>query len=289
MKCINRFLTQWASLVVGLLLAGSSFAEQVHIAHCKDGCPISLAGDSVATSMTQGEIIVRHLYAASISPAGLAEWVAYRVLPETVGVASLLPRYWRLDDLSRKANALESEVGESTLIVQTDLSNSQDRDYRINEITLLEKDRGRLVPMTSFAGTPYWDELNYLSNMTLLPTALRTGAWSRLDQVVNELAQAGKSYYVISGPVYTDELQDDGGLIDGEIVSELVPELFFKVIAGPDGMAAFAFPANVDPQSPFCDFNLPLVDISVVSGLDFFPNSNNSLPEDLSIDLGCQR
>lgn len=280
--CISRFLTQWASLVVGLLLTGSCFAEQIHIAHCKDGCPISLASDS---SATQSEIIVRHLFAASVSPTGLAEWVAYRVLPETVGVASLLPRYWRLDDLSRAANALESEVGESTLIVQTDLSNSQDSDYRINEIMLLEKDRGRLVPMTSFAGTPYWDELNYLSNMTPLPTALRTGAWSRLDQVVNELAQAGMSYYVVSGPVYSHDLKESSGLV----VSELAPELFFKVIAGADGIAAFAFPANAQPQSPFCDYSLSLGEISSVSGLDFFPNSNKLLPENLLVDLGCQR
>jgi endonuclease G len=288
MKYISRFLTQWASLVVGLWLAGSCFAEQVHIAHCKDGCPLSLAND-LASAATQSEIIVRHLYAASISSTGLAEWVAYRVLPETVGVASLLPRYWRLDELSRAANTLESEVGESTLIVQTDLSNSQDRDYRINEITILEKDRGRLVPMTSFAGTPYWDELNYLSNMTLLPTALRTGAWSRLDQVVNELAQAGSSYYVLSGPVYSDEMKDDGGLKKAETTAELVPELFFKVIAGPDGIAAFAFPENVEPQSPFCEYSLPLDQISTISGLDFFPNSSKSLPEDLLFDLGCQR
>jgi hypothetical protein len=277
MKCISRFLTQWASLVAGLSLVGSCFAEQIHIAHCKDGCPASF---SDSTSAVQSEIIIRHLYAASIS-SGLADWVAYRVLPETVGVASLLPRYWRLDELSRVADVLESEVGESTRIVQPDLSDSQDRDYRINEVTLLEEDRGRLVPMTSFAGTPYWDELNYLSNMTLLPTALRTGAWSRLDQVVNELAQVGASYHVISGPIYSAEQRDSSGI--------LVPELFFKVVAGADGLAAFGFPANVEPQASFCDYSLPLADLSSASGLSFFPNSNNLLPEDLIADLGCQR
>lgn len=282
MKCISRFLTLWASLVAGLTLAGSCFAEQVHIAHCKDGCPVGFASN---TSTAQSEIVVRHLYAASISPTGLAEWVAYRVLPETVGVASLLPRYWRLDELSRVANALESEVGESTVVVQTDLSNSQDSEYRINEVTLLEKDQGRLAPMTSFAGTPYWDELNYLSNMTPLPTALRAGAWSRLDQVVNELAQAGTSYYVISGPIYLSESEDDRG----QVVLKQVPELFFKVIAGTDRLAVFVFPANVESQSTFCDYSLPLAELSAVSGFDFFPNSNNFLPEDLLVDLGCQR
>jgi endonuclease G len=278
MKCISRFLIQWASLIVGLSLVGVCFAEQIHIAHCKDGCPASF---SDSTSAVQSEIITRHLYAASISSSGLADWVAYQVLPETVGVASLLPRYWRLDELSRVSDALASEVGESTRIVQPDLSDSQDRDYRINEVTLLEEDRGRLVPMTSFAGTPYWDELNYLSNMTLLPTALRTGAWSRLDQAVNELAQVGASYHVISGPIYSNEQRDSSSI--------LVPELFFKVVAGSDGLAAFGFPANVEPQASFCDFSLSLADLSSASGLIFFPNSNNLLPEDLIADLGCQR
>lgn len=278
MKCISRFLIQWASLIVGLSLVGVCFAEQIHIAHCKDGCPASF---SDSTSAVQSEIITRHLYAASISSSGLADWVAYQVLPETVGVASLLPRYWRLDELSRVSDALASEVGESTRIVQPDLSDSQDRDYRTNEVTLLEEDRGRLVPMTSFAGTPYWDELNYLSNMTLLPTALRTGAWSRLDQAVNELAQVGASYHVISGPIYSNEQRDSSSI--------LVPELFFKVVAGSDGLAAFGFPANVEPQASFCDFSLSLADLSSASGLIFFPNSNNLLPEDLIADLGCQR
>ena len=278
MKCISRFLIQWASLIVGLSLVGVCFSVQFHIAHCKDGCPASF---SDSTSAVQSEIITRHLYAASISSSGLADWVAYQVLPETVGVASLLPRYWRLDELSRVADALASEVGESTRIVQPDLSDSQDRDYRRNEVTLLEEDRGRLVPMTSFAGTPYWDELNYLSNMTLLPTALRTGAWSRLDQAVNELAQVGASYHVISGPIYSNEQRDSSSI--------LVPELFFKVVAGSDGLAAFGFPANVEPQASFCDFSLSLADLSSASGLIFFPNSNNLLPEDLIADLGCQR
>lgn len=254
------------------------FAEQIHIAHCKYGCPVTFSQPAGA-GLEQGEIIVRHLYAASLSTNGLAAWAAYRVLPKTVGVASLLPRYWRLDDLSRAANALESEVGESVRLVQADLSDSQDRDYRINEIKLMEADRGRLAPMTSFAGTPYWDELNYLSNMTPLPTALRNGAWARIDQAVNDAVQLAESYYVISGPVPLGRQEGEGGVVP--------PDSFFKVILSADRVVAFVFPANVNPQSAFCDYRRPLAEVSAASGLDFFPNLRKTLLEDLALDLGC--
>lgn len=256
------------------------FAQQLHIAHCLDGCPVFSDGNVAARNGGE-QIVVRHLFAASISETGLANWLAYRVLPATVGVASLLPRYWQLDKLAANADRLVEEVGESNRLVEIDLSDAQDSDYRVNEVALVASDRGRLAPMTSFADTPYWSELNYLSNMTPMPTDLRTGAWARLDQAINELAQQGNSYHVISGPIYGEahEVQDTSNQ----------PTAFFKIIATDSRVAAFVFPSDALPQSRFCDYVKPLAGLSEDSGIVFFPRASANRSEDLASTLNCQK
>lgn len=276
MRCIKKFLTQWVSALIVLALAAlSSFssAQQVHIAHCIDGCP------SGTDQEEPDRLLVRHLFAASIAQSGLAKWVAYRVLPDTVGVASLLPRYWQLDALVGSAESFEQEVGESNQLVEIDLSDAQDSDYRVNEVNFIAGDRARLAPMTSFAGTPYWNELNYLSNMTPMPADLRTGAWARLDQAVNELAQKGAPFYVLSGPLYIDETELSEGISE--------PFGFFKVLAQGTSYVGFVFPASIRPQSNYCDYQEPLSEIARRSGLDFFPNQAIDWKENLATQLSC--
>lgn len=91
MRFTSSIFTRWAKLlpaiVIALTLSHGSHgqaAARVHIAHCVEACP--QAGET-------REVVVHHLYAAAIDPGSrLAEWVAYRVLGGTLGVASLLPR-----------------------------------------------------------------------------------------------------------------------------------------------------------------------------------------------------
>ena len=159
-----------------------------------------------------------------------------RILPGSVGVASLLPRRWNQESLLPKVQSVEVTSNLSGLY-QPDLSEAQDRDYRVNEFMFNAEDKGRLAPMTSFSGTPYWSELNYLSNMALLPSDLRLGSWSRLDQAVNELVRAVGQVYVVSGPLYdrTNELAIEEGVLE-------TPSKYFKVVATPGAYAAFIFP-----------------------------------------------
>lgn len=175
MKFTLKFCIRWGSCILTLMTAPALSAQTVHIAHCAAGCPTG--------APAANETVVRHLFAASINyQTGLADWIAYRVVPGSVGIASLLPREWQVDDLL--AQGITEEIAATPGFVQPDLSNLQDRDYRITEFIINPEDRGRLVPMSSFAGTPYWDGLNYLSNMAPIPVGLRLGPWSRLDQAV---------------------------------------------------------------------------------------------------------
>lgn len=266
MKCMLRSLTLWASFAFTTMLS----AQSVHISHCLVECP--------QVSSPGAEVVVRHLYAAAIDPdTALAEWVAYRVLPGTVGVASLLPRFWQEDELV-SSDALEVGAIEAPAIVQPDLSNAQDREYRINEISFDTGDRGRLTPMTSFGETPYWDELNYLSNMSPLPQPLRLGSWSRLDQAINGLVANSAELYVVSGPLYS---------FSGSIGGSMLPDSYFKVVSDGDSVAAFVFSAELPIHARYCDQLVSLEQVENRLARQLLPAVTDWQQGTLVRDLGC--
>lgn len=252
-----------------MLLPSQVWAEQVFIDHCKHGCPV--VDDGTET------LVTRHIFAAAINANGLADWVAYRVFAETVGVASLFPRIWQAEPLIDPA-AGKAQLDTSPRFVQPNLENSQDREYRVNEIRLLNDERGRLAPMTSFAGTPYLHELNLLSNMSPLPPNLRTGPWSRLDQAVNERSAQGGNFYIVSGPL---------NAVDEALAQGQNPTGFFKVIAKDNKLAAFLFPAEVAPQVSYCQYQLSLAELEQLSHIDFFPTFDSQWSEYLANEFGC--
>ena len=274
MRFISSTNIQWVS---GLILSLFSFfanSQNIHISHCFSACP---RGD------VENKIVVRHLYASEINRfSGIADWVAYRILPETLGVASLLPRYWKRDGLLPDNDLLE--IGSNVLAIeQPDLRDAQDRDYRVNEFVLNSDDRGRLTPMTSFAGTPYWDDLNYLSNMAPLPSDLRLGAWSRLDQAINELSLSDGPIYVVSGPIYRSELYDSGKHF------EEAPERYFKIAATTQAYAAFAFEAELPINADYCSQLETIDEIQELIDVSIFPDLESLLMPDLFASLGCKQ
>ncbi len=268
MMCMRRFLILWASL----LLVASVQAQPVYISHCLGACP--------DVSHPETEVVVRHLYAAAIDPdSGLAEWVAYRVLPDSVGVASLLPRYWQADNLV-SSSELAVEESDSPALVQPDLSDAQDREYRINEISFDTGDQGRLTPMTSFAGTPYVEELNYLSNMSPLPQSLRLGSWSRLDQAINELTADTGTLHVISGPLYS---------YSGTTSDSQLPTSYFKVVSDGESVATFIFSSELPIHANHCDQTANLSQVESQLDRQLLPGLSGLNQQDLAAALGCQR
>ena len=270
MKCMRKSLIQWVKFAALMLLANKSVAEQVFIDHCMHGCPVRENGADT--------LVVRHLFASSMNDSGLVEWVAYRVFADTVGVASLFPRSWQAERLLEAAAQSAPQLDSSPRFVQPNLENSQDSEYRVNEIRLLADDRGRLAPMTSFANTPYLNELNLLSNMSPLPPDLRLGAWSRLDQAVNEESVGGGDYYIVSGPVVADSEATPGRNTSTQ---------FFKVIARDEQLATFLFPSDIAPHISYCQFQSSLAELEELTLIDFFPTYDSAWTEDLAQELGC--
>ena len=273
---MSRFLIQWASVVTLWLFMFISHGQTIHIAHCMAACP---SGTSPAN-----EIVVRHLYAASINAVtGLADWVAYRILEDSVGVASLLRRWWQQDALLPGTAVIEQGV-DSPGFSQPDLTDQPDRSYRINEIVFASDDRGRLVPMTSFAGTPYWEELNNLTNMAPLPTELRTGSWARLEQAINELAATEGEVFVVTGPLYkitaplSIQVNEDSAQASA----------FFKVVATRSHYAAFLFDYAVSGTANYCNHRSTVQEIESRSGLTLFPDLPQIGSPDLAARLRCR-
>ncbi len=270
MRCISNIFILWASC---LLLASPLGAQEqsVHIAHCQTYCPQS-------AESAERQIVVHHLYAANIErETGMAEWVAYRVLGDALGVASLLPRSWHADPLLGTELAVAIEEG-GIEIVRPDLSNAQDREYRVNEVQINAADRGRLAPMTSFAGTPYWEDLNNLSNMAPLPTDLRVGSWARLEQSINALATQVGDVYVVSGPYLPVEM---------EIAN---PQAYYKLVLAGNRLSAFIFPGDLRQNDSYCAQLSTLETITTETRLDLLPIVTRGelvLAGSLDTELGC--
>ena len=275
-KAVAR-LVKWGSLAVVVCTAASSSAQNIHISHCMGSCP-----DSAATA--NNEVVVRHLFAASInSDSGVADWVAYRVVEAALGVASLLPRVWRVDKLLLTESPYLRLSENARLINQPDLSGRADQSYRINEMIIDARNNGRLVPMSSFAGTPFWSDLNFLSNLAALPSALREGSWSRLDQAINELAARSGELFVLSGPLYLiqEPLNARGG-------PELVqPSAFYKLVANQRSHVAFIFHSDLPQHAHYCDQLSSLSEVEQLSGLQLFPDMQDSSTAELAAALHC--
>ena len=276
LKAVAR-LVQWGSLAVVVCTAASSSAQNIHISHCLGSCP-----GSAATA--NNEIVVRHLFAASINSGnGLADWVAYRVVEAALGVASLLPRVWRVDNLLLTESPYLRLTENARVINQPDSSGRADQSYRINSLIIDARNNGRLVPMSSFAGTPFWPDLNYLSNLAALPSALREGSWSRLDQAINELAARSGELFVLSGPLH---------LIQEPLKARGRPELaqpsaYFKLVANQSSHVAFIFNNDLPQHAHYCDQLSSLSEVEQRSGLQLFPDMQDSSTIELAAALHC--
>jgi len=260
-------------IVVSTLISGLGRAETLHISHCLMGCPID--------ANARNELVVRHLYAASVSPdTHIADWIAYRVVEGGLGVASLLSRDWQTDELVEYGLKVEQLDSAASEMVQANSGSAQASDSLSNEIQISVNDRGRLAPMSSFAATGYWSDINLLSNFAYLKSGMRVGPWSRLDQSINDLVVRGGEYFVISGPVFN--------VIDQELGNANLPAAYFKIIASSSGeVSGFVFDQDLQQHEAYCAQSTGLEEIESLTGLDIFPQAPDWPIVNLDMKLGC--
>ena len=258
-----------------LALSGSTMADVLHITHCLEGCPTG--------ARATNDIVARSIYALSFNhQTAVADWVAYRVTAETVGVASILSRV-----------PLEDPVLSHTLAIS---------DYREYEDTMQDVDEleaespaeddtpiietGRFVPLASFAGTTYWQEVNYLSTMAPRVKDLNKGAWYGLEWAVRRLAGRQGEVYVLTGPTY-DSSQMQMKLATNKL--HKVPTGFFKVVATASGkVTAFLFDQHLPFYTHHCNQRVKLSEAESQAGLNFFPENSAMPMGSPDLELGCE-
>lgn len=252
----NQFL---ALCLLGLLLWGvipPTQAQDLRIVHCFAGCPIGADEDN--------HLILRSIYALSYNTEiKTAEWAAYQVTAGSVGIASSLSRQPVADNYVPDTLSVEDFA-------------------QAEEIGLL---RAQYVPLVNFAGTPYWQEVNYLTNAVARSNSLSQGAWYGLEWATRNLVNRQQVLFVLTGPIFNTESEALHLPVSAE---HRVPDGFFKIVITPEGKsAAFQFQQDNSVGMHHCNLQTTVAELEQLTGLQFFPELNRSLDESLSEDLGC--
>ena len=247
------------TLAALLFWSGSAAAQQaeLHTFHCLSGCPVG----APATNDT----IVREIYTLSSNDiTKMADWVAYRITPASIGTSET--RNWQPDP------ALSSEERLT-------------EDHYVGAPTTLHIDRGHQAPLAAFSGTPVADETNILSNITPQASALNQGPWQRLEGRERELTrQSNGPVYVLTGPLFERMMRP---LPAGPALHR-VPSGYWKIIALADGRTtAFIMDQNTPRNANYCDLRVSLMDAQLRSRLIFFPELEAPPAGELDAALGC--
>ena len=248
----------WGALIATLLgqIAPQSFAVDYRIGHCLFGCPQG--------ADTDNHLILRPIYALSFNTSfKTPEWAAYRVTADSIGIASSLSREPLADDFV-----------EETL---------QPADFEASDgVGLLGS---QLVPLVNFAGTPYWNDVNFMSNIVPRSRSLSRGAWYGLEWAVRNLVNKETEVFVLTGPIFNDPQNTPQLRTD---VPHRVPDAFFKIVVTESGQAsAFLLAQNVPVHRHHCELRIDIAEIEELTGLRFFPEAQYLDFTSLDSSLGC--
>jgi endonuclease G len=231
--------------------------SELYTFHCLFGCPLGAA----ATNDT----IVREIYTLSSNDlTKMADWVAYRITPQTIGESQ--GRNYRIDPWLDPSETLSENQ-----------YNGAPGAWHI--------DHGHQAPLASFSGTPLWDDTNYNSNMTPQASALNQGPWQRLEGRERVLvAQTNGPVYVYTGPLFERLMKP----MPAAPQHHRVPSGYWKIIALPDGrMTGFIMDQNTPRNANHCNYRVSLLEIELRSRLLFFPKRGPIHLGTLDADLGC--
>ncbi|WP_324750971.1 DNA/RNA non-specific endonuclease [Sphingomonas sp. LY54] len=243
-----------------VLFAGPAEAadSELYTFHCLWGCPVG----APATNDT----IVREIYTLSSNDlTKMADWVAYRVTPQTIAT-SQGTRNYRID-------------------AWIDPSETISEEQYAGAPAALRIDHGHQAPLAAFSGTPFWDDTNYNSNMTPQASALNQGPWQRLEGRERSVTLGtGGPVYVYTGPLYERLMQ----AMPAGPAYHRVPSGYWKVIALPDGrMTAFIMDQNTPRNANPCNYRVALIQVELRSRLFLFPRRGAVQLGSLDSMLGC--
>ena len=260
-RASNHWLVTGVGLI-GLFTLFAMLQEPVHgiqyrIGHCLYGCPQG--------ANSANHLILRPIYALSYNTTNKsADWVAYKISAGSIGIATSLSRRPQPD------NYVAHTLSEA------DFASAEDAELL----------RAQFVALVDFAGTPYWDDVNYLTNAVARKRALNQGAWYGLEWSIRNLVNRGTNVFVLAGPVYKPTPQVSALRTRK---SHRVPDAFFKIVITEQGQGSvFLFDQNTPVHVHHCELRSTLAEIEALTGLDFFPENPKLVLDSLDSLLGCR-
>lgn len=205
---------------------------------------------------TTGQVIHHEAYSLSYSePHEQAEWVAYELKKAHLSNTNFKRPYFEIDKAVKTGAA--------------DWKNYKNSGY----------DRGHLCP----AGDRNYnqsahDETFLTSNISPQKHDFNSGIWNRLEQKIRYWASKYDGVFVVTGGVLKGNMKTIGN----EKVA--VPNQFYKVLidinSGKVKMIAFLIP-HKNSKEPLYKFVVSVDDIEKITGIDFFPQLEDTLENKL--------
>ena len=245
-----------ATLIIAVPAVAHERGE-LHSFHCLHGCPVGTPDSA--------DIIVREIYTlASNDLTKVADWVAYRVTPDTIGPSG--NRNWAADPWLTDEETLEPE----------------DYDGAPEAIGI---DRGHQAPLAAFSGTPFKQQTNILSNITPQGSGMNQAPWQRLEGRENDLARTENiAVYVVTGPLFERMMPP----LPQANERHRVPSGYWKVIATADGrIAAFIMDTTAPRNLNHCSAEVSLDEVELRARLGLFPRLEARSFTRLAPALGC--
>ena len=153
---------------------------------------------------------------------------------------------------------------------QVTTGSSIESDYRSTGF-----DKGHLCPAADNNMSDKANRESFLmSNMSPQLPSFNREVWAELESWVRKQAELHSTIYVVTGPVFTNNL----GTIGGNNVT--IPGYFYKTLLRFDGIKAktigFLLP-QVGATGNIKDYVVPVNTIETLTGLDFYPELDNSV------------
>ena len=222
--------------------------DEIHTVHAPFGIP--------AGAPASNDIIFRHSYTVSTNDdTKLADWVAYVVTREWLVDLTDPRRNYRTDPFLDEDETLE-EGGAAG-------------DYE-GAYAQYRYDRGHLVPLGSFHGSPFAEEVNYLSVLAPQAARLNRGPWKSLEFAVRRLVTHFGTAYVLAGPYY--DAGEAMPLLPGADEPHVVPTGYWMIVytnADAPQVCAFAVPQVLPESYEIGQFIVTVDELEETTGLDF--------------------
>lgn len=250
------------SIIAALILSGILFFE--FYLEQQENQEIVASGKAVKTdtnelflpTSTTGQIIHHEGYSLSYSePLEQAEWVAYELKKEHLSNTNYTRPYFEVDPAVKTGAA-------------------HWRNYKKSGF-----DRGHLCPAGDRAySIEAYNETFLTSNISPQKHDFNAGIWNTLEQKVRYWAGKYNGVFVVTGGILEDNLKTIG---DEKVA---VPNQFYKILidtnSGKTKMIAFLIP-HENSNLPLYKFVVPVDSIEKLTGIDFFPELEDTLENEL--------